>query len=118
MVQTKKQDFYFYNDLAPEKQEYYTALLVQQPASVHMARLTADPAAYKFLPTSYVICEQDNALPMPFQETVVEGVRKDGGQMRHVYRLESSHSPMISKPQEVVGIIGHFLDLIEFGPAP
>lgn len=49
-------------------------------------------------PSSYFICEQDNAVPPEAQEAMA-------GAADHVYRLPSSHSPMLSMPQRLAEAI-------------
>ncbi|ANH36763.1 Alpha/beta hydrolase family protein [Nocardioides dokdonensis FR1436] len=49
-------------------------------------------------PSSYVICEQDHAVPPEAQEAMA-------GAADHVHRLPSSHSPMLSMPQRLAEAI-------------
>jgi pimeloyl-ACP methyl ester carboxylesterase len=50
------------------------------------------------VPTTYVICDRDNAIPVPAQEMLA-------GRADNVTRLDASHSPFLSQPDAVVGII-------------
>ncbi len=50
-------------------------------------------------PTTYVICEQDQALPVALQEQMAAGAD-------HQHRLPSSHQPMASMPDELADILG------------
>lgn len=49
-------------------------------------------------PSSYVICEQDRAVPPEAQEAMA-------GAAEHTYRLPSSHSPLLSMPQRLAEAI-------------
>lgn len=50
-------------------------------------------------PTTYIICENDQALPPPAQEQMAAAAD-------HVERLRSSHQPMTSMPDELAAILG------------
>lgn len=49
-------------------------------------------------PTTYVICEQDGAIPPPAQEQMAQ-------QADHVVRLDSAHFPQSSMPERVAGLL-------------
>ena len=49
-------------------------------------------------PTSYIICEHDRAVPPEAQEAMA-------GAADHVHRLPSSHSPLLSMPQQLADAI-------------
>jgi pimeloyl-ACP methyl ester carboxylesterase len=57
---------------------------------------TAPPAQH---PTTYIICEQDQAVPPQAQEAM--SVAAD-----HVVRLPSSHSPFLSMPRQLARALG------------
>ena len=59
-------------------------------------RLTA--AVWRNTPSTYVICEEDRALPAAAQEQMAK-------RATNTFRLRSSHSPMLSQPAEVAQII-------------
>ena len=65
-----------------------------RPSSYAMVtdRLTA--AAWRDIPSTYVICEQDQALPPSVQERLAK-------RATNIRRLPSGHSPMLSRPREV-----------------
>lgn len=50
-------------------------------------------------PTTYVVCTDDGAIPLPLQELMAE--RSPGA----VVELEASHSPYYSRPDDVVEIL-------------
>jgi pimeloyl-ACP methyl ester carboxylesterase len=53
-------------------------------------------------PTTYLLCEDDQALPTPMQEAFA--ARTD-----RVERLDSGHSPFLSQPQELAARLEHAL---------
>ncbi|MFE0257990.1 alpha/beta hydrolase [Streptomyces sp. NPDC059010] len=87
---------FFYADAAPEDAERAAARLVLQSVKSFGEPVTT--AGWKTVPSSYIICEQDMAMPVAFQESMA--IRSE-----RVYRLSSSHSPFLSMPAELAGII-------------
>jgi pimeloyl-ACP methyl ester carboxylesterase len=69
-----------------------------QPTSYSTVTEQLTAAAWRNTPSTYVICEQDHALPSAVQEQMAK-------RATHVRRLSSSHSPMLSRPAEVAQII-------------
>jgi pimeloyl-ACP methyl ester carboxylesterase len=61
-------------------------------------------AAWRKIPSAYLICEQDNAIPAQGQEAMALGVREAGGTI-DIERIPSSHSPHLSQP----GVVADFL---------
>jgi pimeloyl-ACP methyl ester carboxylesterase len=53
-------------------------------------------------PTTYLLCENDQALPTPMQEAFA-------AQTHRVERLQSGHSPFLSQPQELTARLQHAL---------
>jgi pimeloyl-ACP methyl ester carboxylesterase len=86
----------FYADVPPD--DAMRAIDRLQPSSYSTAteRLTA--AAWRNTPSTYVICEKDQALAPAAQEQMAK-------RATNIRRLPSSHSPMLSRPAEVAQII-------------
>lgn len=57
--------------------------------------------AWRHLPTSYLVCTDDQAMPLRDQEAMIRAARAEGGVV-HVSHVKSGHSPFLSKPDEVV----------------
>ena len=55
-------------------------------------------AAWKTVPSTYVVCDRDRAVPPPAQEAM-------SARAGTVHRLPSSHSPFLSTPDEVAEIV-------------
>jgi pimeloyl-ACP methyl ester carboxylesterase len=86
----------FFNDCAPEVAERAAAALVPQRKDVFRQEVFA--AAWQHVPSTYVICERDNALAPALQEQMAERA----GTVR---RIDSGHSAFLSRPDEVTAIV-------------
>lgn len=61
----------------------------------------ADPltaAAWGGIPSTYVVCEQDQAIPLPAQEAM-------SARAGTVHRMPTSHSPFLSRPDDLAAIL-------------
>lgn len=99
----------FYADVEPAVAAKAAARLRAQSMACLGAVLTA--AAWRELPSSYLICEQDQALPMPAQEAM-------SARTNIVERLASSHSPFLSYPGEVAAFLARAADRVAPGGTP
>lgn len=86
----------FYVDLAPEDAERAIAQL--KPQSLAAFTETLKAAAWRTTPSTYVMCEQDHAIPLPAQEEM-------SARATSVRRLPSSHSPFLSMPGDLADLI-------------
>ncbi len=68
------------------------------PQSVAAIATPQTVAAWQTLPSTYVLCEQDQAVPPPAQEAMASRAAA-------VERLPSSHSPFLSRPDDVAAIV-------------
>ncbi|PLW18107.1 hypothetical protein PCANC_12707 [Puccinia coronata f. sp. avenae] len=97
----------FYNDLPRGLAVELSHLL--QPHSAGTFSSPLDHEAYRFIPSSYLICTEDNAIPLAAQEEML------ADKLRYfllVERLASGHLPFISRPQETVKFIAKTLELV------
>jgi len=85
-----------YADCPPEVAAAAAERLSRQ--SVAAIATPQSAAAWKELPSTYVICEQDRAVPPPAQEAM-------SARAGTVHRLAASHSPFLSRPGEVSEIV-------------
>lgn len=67
--------------------------------AVFSGEVTYEP--WQDVPCAYIICEEDRALPPPFQELFAS---KFGGP-QNIFRLPSSHSPFLSMPDRLVDVL-------------
>ena len=74
-----------------------------QPIPVQ--KLTTDP--FKDLPTAYVICKDDLALPPEAQERMC-AAKLSGGSKLTVFRESFDHSPQISATRTLVQLLLEF----------
>jgi pimeloyl-ACP methyl ester carboxylesterase len=89
-------DEIFYNDCAPDVAAAGAARLTPQTAKSFTDQLTR--TAWSEIPTTYVLCERDNAIPAFAQEAM-------SAHAGRVERLDASHSPFLSRPDELAEII-------------
>ncbi|MFC9841310.1 alpha/beta hydrolase [Rhodococcus sp. NPDC127530] len=86
----------FFADINDVIADAATAKLSPQSLSSFKESQTA--AAWKSTPSTYIICENDNAIPVPAQEAM-------SARAGHSIRLASSHSPFLSRPNDIAQII-------------
>jgi hypothetical protein len=92
-------DHVFYNDVPKSMADELTSKLVHQSKSSFNTPLTYP--AYQEIPVSYLLCEQDNAIPLAAQKAMAE----IGGPTVVSHVCTASHSPMLSMPGKVVEVI-------------
>jgi len=92
-----------WQDLTVEQQEKWNGLTLHTSRAVFSGVCTYEP--WHDVPCSYIICEQDQALPPPFQELFA--LKLGGANTTH--RLSSSHSPFLSMPDRLVGVLGEIV---------
>jgi pimeloyl-ACP methyl ester carboxylesterase len=86
----------FYADVHSAEAAETIARLVPQSAKTFTDAVTV--AGWHTIPSTYIICEQDQALPAQLQKKLA--VRADD--VRH---LASGHSPFLSMPQDLAGML-------------
>jgi pimeloyl-ACP methyl ester carboxylesterase len=87
----------FYHDCPEDLAREAAAHLRVVPASAKGAASTV-PAAWRTIPSTYVVCTDDHMLPTDDQ-------RDMAAQAGEVFEIFSSHSPFFSHPAEVAEII-------------
>ncbi|MFD8075556.1 alpha/beta hydrolase [Streptomyces sp. NPDC059718] len=92
----------FYGDVARSVAEKAAAALGYQSYASTTQKLTA--VAWQKIPSTYIICEADGAIPPFVQELFAK--RAD-----RTLRLNSSHSPFLSQPSALAQLIRHELSL-------
>ena len=85
-----------YHDCRPEVAANAAARMTRQSVAAIATPQTA--AAWKQLPSTYVVCTQDAAVPPAAQEAMA-------ARAQTVERLDSSHSPFLSRPDETAEIV-------------
>ena len=85
-----------YADCPPDVAAAAGARLTRQ--SVAAIATPQSAPAWKTVPSTYVVCEQDRAVPPPAQDAM-------SARAGTVHRLPASHSPFFSQPDEVAAIV-------------
>ncbi|KAL4795477.1 Alpha/beta hydrolase fold-1 [Aspergillus venezuelensis] len=94
------------HDLTPEDQKKWQSELQHTSKAVFSGAQTYEP--WHRIPTAYVLCEDDRALPLKFQEMMAA---KMGTEL--AYRLKSSHSPFLSMPEKLADILEDLVHKVE-----
>jgi hypothetical protein len=92
-------DHVFYNDLPKPSHTELVRKLTHQAKPSFYTPLTYP--AYQDVSVSYLLCEQDNAIPFAAQQGMV-GI---GGPNVVSHICSAGHSPMLSMPSKVVEVI-------------
>lgn len=61
-------------------------------------------AAWRHIPTTYLVCENDKALTPDTQEFIIKRDKENGSNVT-VERCMASHPPLLSMPEKVVEVI-------------
>jgi pimeloyl-ACP methyl ester carboxylesterase len=98
---------YFYNDLSPDEQKQNESWVVlhvasaqERPPLAHTSRM-----AWKSIPSTYIFCRNDNAIPLPGQEHIVSRAEKASGVVFAREFCDAAHSPMVNMTDTVVDIL-------------
>jgi pimeloyl-ACP methyl ester carboxylesterase len=96
----------FYHDLPVEEGEYWVGKITKQAARpfMHPEGREHSYAGWMDVPVWYLATTVDQALPYEAQKHMVQMARDAGGDVT-VREVESSHSPMLSKPLETAKFI-------------
>jgi pimeloyl-ACP methyl ester carboxylesterase len=98
----------FYNDLPKAQADYWTSQLLPQSIGVYWSRTTY--AAWRYIPSTYVLCGNDRAMSMPYAEIVLHAARTSGPNMiDRVEKCESAgHFVMLSQTEWFVSVLFGF----------
>jgi pimeloyl-ACP methyl ester carboxylesterase len=91
----------FYNDVSPELTARSVARLSAHSLAAFEQPLTN--AGWKVVPSTYVICEQDQAIA-PFAQ---KAMAQRAGE---VLRIDTGHSPFLAQPEALAGLLRPILD--------
>jgi pimeloyl-ACP methyl ester carboxylesterase len=83
-----------YNDLPDDEAVDWESRLIPQSHAVQKSEI--EVTAYKYIPSTYVICENDKAALPQYQEMFAEAAGAK------VIRLAAGHMPMLSQPDALV----------------
>lgn len=88
-----------YNDCDPRDTDEAISLLGSFPIGPLSVPVTY--TAYLEIPSTYIVCRNDQALPACVQERIVA----QGNGAFHVERCDEGHSPFLSNPSYIVNCI-------------
>ncbi|PHH76362.1 hypothetical protein CDD80_1573 [Ophiocordyceps camponoti-rufipedis] len=94
----------FYSDLTFEDAEWAIGLLTRCPVAPMTSPIPGDRVAWRSIPSAYIVCEADGALPLKSQRSMVAAAKAQGAEFRE-YSLDTNHSPFINKPGAVADIV-------------
>jgi pimeloyl-ACP methyl ester carboxylesterase len=86
----------FYNDCSEEDAAAAAARLKPQSLAAFTSEQTA--AAWRDVPSMYIVCERDNAIPVAAQDAM-------SGRATVVERMDASHSPFMSQPEATATLL-------------
>ncbi|PBP20826.1 alpha/beta-hydrolase [Diplocarpon rosae] len=88
----------FYNDLADAAAAPHVSALRPHSYPAFASTLTAAP--WKTVPSTYVLCEADHAIPRPVQESMIAAATAAAPSAFDVVeRCDAGHSPFLSRPE-------------------
>jgi pimeloyl-ACP methyl ester carboxylesterase len=96
----------FYGDVDPATARAAIGLLSpDSPAGFITEIVPVTRARYGAIPHSYVVCTEDNAIPEPLQRRFIAEIDAVSSAPTSVTELVSSHSPFLSRPADLAGMI-------------
>lgn len=95
---------WFYNDLPLEEGNDWVAQIQKQSLKAFTEGGDKAYAGWKDVPVWYLATKQDSTHPQGVQKMFVEGAKTEGADVT-LREIDSSHSPMLSKPEETVEVI-------------
>jgi pimeloyl-ACP methyl ester carboxylesterase len=88
----------FYSDISDSVAEPWISKLKTHSYRTFYSTMTIEP--WLQIPSSYLICTLDAAIPLPVQEMMIEAAQKKNPKAFDlVERIEAGHSPFLSKPE-------------------
>ncbi|KAH9871548.1 hypothetical protein J1614_005803 [Plenodomus biglobosus] len=83
-----------YNDLPDDEAADWESRLIPQSHAVQKSEI--EITAYKYIPSTYMVCENDKAAPPEYQEMFA------GAAGAKIVKLATGHMPMLSQPDALV----------------
>ncbi|CAH0039710.1 unnamed protein product [Clonostachys rhizophaga] len=97
-------DDLFYHDLPKEEADYWVGRLQKHSTRAFTEGADISYAGWLEVPVWYLVTTGDKALPAEAQRAFIKEAIDAGGNVT-IREIETSHSPMLSKPDETVGFI-------------
>lgn len=93
----------FYGDLPTDEAAKWVALL-RPMLRTALWTLQSEYSAHKDIPFHFLVCTEDQVLPVATQREFIKRLQDDGGNVR-VEEIKSSHSPFLSMPDRTSDFI-------------
>jgi len=97
----------FYHDI-----DKATADKLEAAIEVQSLRALSDPVTvtgHLKLPTAYLLCTEDHAIPIDLQRQMADWLASEG-QLVHRHEIDASHSPFVSQPKATADFIRKAVD--------
>jgi pimeloyl-ACP methyl ester carboxylesterase len=88
----------FYGDCSAEAAAEFVGRLRPMAADSAMAAAPPTPPAWHTVPTTYVVCTNDQALPLASQRTLAT-------RATHAFEWPTDHSPFLTRPAAIASLI-------------
>jgi hypothetical protein len=87
----------FYNDMPKQEAEYWASQILPQSIGVFWSKTTY--AAWRYIPTTYVLCGKDQSITLPYGEMILKAAQDSKPNMIDTVERcdEGSHSVMLSQ---------------------
>lgn len=97
----------FYNDLSELEAEKWAKTLRPHSYRTFFSEISVEP--WMTIPSAYLLCEKDNAMPVHLQERMVAMAKaKNPKAFDLVERCTAGHSPFLSMPDTLVNFLVKF----------
>jgi len=87
----------FFNDMSTEDAEYWTSKLQTQSLGIFWS--VTSFAAWRYIPSTYVICGKDECVDENYAKLILEAAKEDDNHMIDKIErcAEASHCPMLGQ---------------------
>jgi hypothetical protein len=77
--------------------------LLKHPKAAQFTAVSHE--AFREVPITYLLCENDQALPVGVQKMMIGRIEEVGVKVGTIESCEGSHSPFLSMPEKVVEVV-------------
>ena len=91
------------SDLPPEEAGKWAHIFEKHSAASFGTEL--EYPAYRYIPSWYILTENDKIVDPELQQRMVDRAREENGTPIKVVKLQAGHAPIISQPEKVVDVI-------------
>lgn len=95
---------HLFNDLSAEEAQWADNLRVVHSTTAQHTALIVDKVAWRVIPLTYIICDNDQAMPPFVQTMMIDRVQAECISVKR-FSIHASHSPFLSVPGKVADIV-------------